>query len=403
MPKKDSLDTGDDPHHRKHVNTNFSSGPCAKRKNWSPPSRKLLGRSHRSPTGLEKINQTINLIRKVLEIPEDYLVGIVSGSNSGSMEALLWNLLGPRTVDVFAGCVFGKSWDHDIQKELGIKDVRVFNSKFPRLCDPSGIDPSHDLVFCWTSTTSGASYYNADWISDDRAGLTICDATAAAFACDLDWKKLDATSFSWQKALGGEAGLGTIVLSPRAVKRLQTHSPSWPIPRIFRIVVDCKVNFDLFNKGYLINTPSMMCVEDFCDSLEWADCIGGMPTLKRRIEANYEYLKRWLEHQQEQSDHRGNQSKLFDFLVEESERAHHIGCLDILDERYRRLSVTDKWQFLRNMAANCAKENSGHDFVGHAATAPHIRIWMGPTIEPEDLEAFLPRMEFMCRKGLEEI
>lgn len=400
MPKEKSLESDDVPHpdYGKSINTNFSSGPCAKRKGWTPPSQELLGRSHRSPAGLAKINQTTDLMRKVLEIPKDYLVGIVSGSNSGSMETLLWNLLGPRAVDIFAGCVFGKSWDYDIEKELGIKDVCVFGSKFPHLCDTSGIDSSHDLVFCWTSTTSGASYHNADWISDDRTGLTICDATAAAFACDLDWSKLDATSFSWQKALGGEAGLGTIVLSPRAVERLQTYSPSWPIPRIFRIAVDRKVNFDMFNKGCLINTPSMMCIEDFCDSLEWADSIGGMPAMKRRVGANYECLKGWLNTQHNRNN--DGEPKLFDFLVEESERAHHIGCLDILDKRYRRLSVADKWQFLKNMAAECAKEGSGHDFIGHAATEPHIRIWMGPTIDPEDLEAFLPRMEAACRRGL---
>lgn len=376
-------------------NTNFASGPCAKRKGWTYPSAKLLGRSHRSIDGLAKINQTTDLMRQVLNVPEDYLIGIVSGSNSAAMETLLWNLLGPRGVDIFAGCVFGKSWNHDVQNELYIKEVYVVKSKFPNLCDPSEINPSHDLVFCWTSTTSGASYYDADWISADRSGLTICDATSAVFACDLDWKKLDATSFSWQKSLGGEAGLGTIVLSPRATERLQTYSPPWPIPRIFRIAPDRKVNLDLFNKGCLINTPSMMCIEDFCDSLLWARSIGGMPALKQRIEENYEYLKRWLAQQ--------NQPKLFDFLVKESDRAHHIGCLDVLDERYQAFSTADKWQFLRKVESECEKEGSGHDFVGHAATEPHIRIWMGPTIDPEDLEAFLPRMDAISRKVLADI
>lgn len=371
-------------------NTNFSSGPCAKHPNWTYPSEKLLGRSHRSRDGLEKIKQTIDLMRKILQIPSDYFIGILSGSNTGAMEALLWTLLGERGVDTFASCNFGKVWTNDIQNELCLKDVRVFTNNFPNLCDTKEVDSDRDLVFCWTSTTSGASFYKADWIKDNRTGLTICDATSAAFACYLPWSKLDATAFSWQKAIGGEAGLGTIVLSPRAIKRLESYKPSWPVPRIFRIASNKKVNFDLF-KGYLINTPSMLCIEDFYEAMVWAENLGGLNALIQRIEENYAFVKQWI-----------SQQTLFKFLVKESDRAHHIACFDISDQRYQNLSTSDKWDFLKRIVAICEKENTGHDFLGHISTEPHLRVWTGPTIEVDDIKAFLPHMETACKRVLSD-
>lgn len=361
-------------------NVNFSSGPCAKRKSWKYPSPKLLGRSHRSNDGLEKIQRTINLMRKVLRIPDEYFVGILSGSSTGAMETLLWSLLGTRGVDALAGCNFGKIWARDIQNELKLKDIRVFTSDFPNLCDTSGIDSERDLVFCWSSTTSGASFHDANWIADDRKGLTICDATSAVFTCNLQWRKLDATAFSWQKGLGGEAGLGTVALSPRAIERLKAYRPPWPIPRIFRIATDKKVNSDIFN-GYTINTPSMMCVEDFYEALIWAENLGGLKALVRRVEENYSFVKQWI-----------SQQNFFKFLVKESDRAHHIVCFDVIDSRYQTLSTSEKWSFLKKIVAICEKENIGYDFLGHIATEPHLRVWIGPTIEVDDLKSFLPRM-----------
>ena len=369
-------------------NTNFSSGPCAKRSNWTYPSQKLLGRSHRSHDGIEKIQQTINLMRKILKIPNDYFIGILSGSNTGAMETLLWSLLGEKGIDTFASCNFGKVWTNDIKNELRLSDVRVFTNDFPNLCNTKKVDPNRDLVFCWTSTTSGSSFHNANWIQDDRKGLTICDATSAAFACDLPWSKLDATAFSWQKALGGEAGLGTIILSPRSITRLENYEPSWPIPRIFRIAKNKKINFDLF-KGYLINTPSMLCIEDFYEALLWAENLGGLNALIQRVEKNYSFVKQWISKQ-----------NLFKFLVKENDRAHHIACFDIADSRYQNLSTSEKWDFLKKIVAICEEENTGHDFLGHIATEPHLRIWMGPTIEVDDIKVFLPHMETTCKRVL---
>lgn len=369
-------------------NTNFSSGPCAKRSSWTYPSRKLLGRSHRSHDGIEKIQQTINLMRKILKIPNDYFIGILSGSNTGAMETLLWSLLGEKGIDIFASCNFGKVWMNDIKNELRLSDVRVFTNDFPNLCNTNEVDPNRDLVFCWTSTTSGSSFHNANWIKDDRKGLTICDATSAAFACDLPWSKLDATAFSWQKALGGEAGLGTIILSPRAITRLENYEPSWPIPRIFRIAKNKKINFDLF-KGYLINTPSMLCIEDFYEALLWAENLGGLKALIQRVEKNYSFVKQWISKQ-----------NLFKFLVKENDRAHHIACFDIADSRYQNLSTSEKWDFLKKIVEICEKENTGHDFLGHIATEPHLRVWIGPTIEVDDIKVFLPHMEMTYKRVL---
>lgn len=372
------------------LTVNFSSGPCAKRKDWQMPSNRLFGRSHRSVDGLARIQEVIALMRKILIVPDDYLIGIVSGSDTGAMETLMWNLLGARGVDVLASCTFGRAWAHDVTEELKISDSRVFYSDFPNLCDTSEVDFSRDVVFCQTSTTSGASFRNADWIRTNREGLTLCDATSAVFTCDIDWSKLDATAFSWQKGLGGEAGLGTIVLSPRAVSRLESYRPTWPIPRIFRIVSDKKINFKIFD-GYLINTPSMMCFEDFYDALQWADTIGGLPKLIERVERNYDFVRKWVANQD-----------LFRFLVRESQRAHHICCLDINDRRYQELSVGKKWDFLRRIVTTCEQEGSGYDFLGHIATEPHLRFWMGPTIDVDDVEHVLAHVEQACKKVLSD-
>lgn len=361
---------------------NFSSGPCAKRSNWVAPSYSLVGRSHRSSEGLLKIQEVIELQKKTLSIPDDYFVGIVGASSSGAMETLLWSLLGFNGIDVIAHCVFSNHWADDIINELRLNDVRLFKENFPRMADVQKVDFNRDVVFCWSSTTSGTSFKNAEWIPSNRKGLTICDAASAVFCCEIDWTKLDATAFSWQKGLGGEAGFGTIVLSPKAIARLEEHKPTWPIPRIFRLAKDKKVNFNIFN-GHTINTPSMICVEDFCDNLKWASDIGGIKSLVEKVESNYSVVKQWI-----------NEQSVFRFLVEEKYRAHHIACLDINSKKYEELQTSDKWAFLKRIVEICEQEKVGFDFLGHILTEPHLRIWIGPTIDADDLKRFLPWIEY---------
>ncbi|GHT92722.1 phosphoserine aminotransferase [Alphaproteobacteria bacterium] len=359
----------------------LASGPCAKHPNWVSPTGELAGRSHRSVDGLSMIQEVLDLHRKILSIPDDYYIGIVSASSTGAMETLMWSLLGANGIDILSHCVFSKHWENDIVNELKLKDVRVFRAEFPEMADTSNVDFDRDVVFCWTSTTSGVSFKNADWIKSDRKGLTICDAASAMFMFDLDWSKLDATAFSWQKGLGGEAGFGVIVLSPRAIARLESYKPSWPMPRIFRIANDKKVNFDVF-KGCTINTPSMICIEDFRNALLWAEKIGGIQALIQRIEANYAVVSQWV-----------SQSSIFKFLVDEKYRAHHIACFDIVSEEYQKLSDADKWEFLKKIIRFCEHEKSGFDFIGHILTKPHLRVWCGPTIEADVLRNFLPKIE----------
>ena len=365
---------------------NFSCGPCAKHAGWSMPKGKLVGRSHRSADSMRLIQSVIDLQKKILKLPNDYLLGIVSASSTGAMESLLWSLLGNNGVDVIAHCVFSNHWLRDVVDELKISDVRVFKEDFPKMADVSRVNFDRDVVFCMSSTTSGVAFKNTDWIPQERKGLTICDAASAAFVLDLDWSKLDAVAFSWQKGLGGEAGFGTIVLSPKAVERLETYKPERGIPRIFRIADNKKINKALF-EGATINTPSMMCIEDFYEALLWADENGGMPFLTKKTEENYSVIKNWVANQTD-----------FKFLVDEKYRAHHIACFDITSEKYQALSENEKWAFLKKMVAICEQEKAGFDFLGHIWTKPHLRIWCGPTIDAKDLQKFLPWLEYAYHK-----
>ena len=260
----------------------FSSGPCAKRPGWSPQalSDAVLGRSHRSKIGKAKLKRAIDLTREVLQVPADYRIGIVPASDTGAVEMVLWSLLGPRPVTMLAWESFGEGWVSDVVKELKLKDATVLRAPYGELPDLSAIDPSHDVVFTWNGTTSGVRVPNADWIAADRQGLAICDATSAAFAQPLDWPKLDVVTFSWQKVLGGEAAHGMLILSPRAVTRLESYSPSWPVPKIFRMTKGGKLIEGIF-QGETINTPSMLCVEDYLDTLAWAQSIGGTQGAER--------------------------------------------------------------------------------------------------------------------------
>src|SRR5277367_1973376 len=278
------------------ANACFSSGPCAKRLGWTPTVLRdaTLGRSHRAKLAKNKLKLAIDLTREVLGVPSDYRIGITPGSDTGAFEMAMWSILGARGVDVLAWESFGEGWVSDIVEELKLKDARALKAPYGELPDLGLVDPEHDVVFAWNGTTSGVRVANADWIAADRKGLTICDATSAAFAQDLDWAKLDVVTFSWQKALGGEAGHGMIVLSPRAVERLETHKPAWPMPKLFRMTKGGKLIEGIF-EGETINTPSMLCVEDYIDALQWSKSLGGLEALCARADANAGAIADWVE------------------------------------------------------------------------------------------------------------
>ncbi|MFL5296358.1 MAG: phosphoserine transaminase, partial [Phenylobacterium sp.] len=273
----------------------FSSGPCAKRPGWSPEnlSAAVLGRSHRSKLGKARLKEAIDRTREVLEVPDDFRIGIVPGSDTGAVEMALWSMLGPRPVQLLAFESFGKDWVTDVTKQLKL-DAEVLDAPYGELPDLSRVRPDADFVFTWNGTTSGVRVPNAEFIADDREGITICDATSAAFAQTLDWAKLDVVTFSWQKALGGEAAHGVLILSPRAVARLESYSPPWPLPKLFRMTKGGKLNEEIF-EGSTINTPSMLCVEDYLDALKWAASIGGLPEMQRRADANLGVLEAWAQ------------------------------------------------------------------------------------------------------------
>src|SRR5271156_6294008 len=273
----------------------FSSGPCAKRPGWAAQNLKdaLLGRSHRSKPGKVKLKRAIDLTREVLQVPAAYRIGIVPASDTGAIEMSLWSLLGPRPVTMLSWESFGEGWVSDVVKELKLKNVTTLKAGYGELPDLSKVDPASDVVFTWNGTTSGVRVPNGDWIAADRAGLTICDATSAAFAQPLDWPKLDVVTFSWQKALGGEAAHGMLALSPRAVERLESHEPAWPMPKVFRLTNKGKLTEGIF-RGDTLNTPSMLCVEDALDGLRWAERIGGLPALFARSEANLRAVAAWV-------------------------------------------------------------------------------------------------------------
>lgn len=360
----------------KMVNIKFSSGPCSKSKAWKPVFTNVIGRSHRSEMGLKRIQYMMLLIRDILKIPEDYYLGLIAASSTGAMESLLWSLVGELGVDLVSACTFSKIWADDVADQLAISDVRRIESPFGTLTGLDKVDFSHDVVFCWTGTTAGISVNNADWIAADRRGLTICDASSAVFCGSIDWFKLDATAFSFQKGLGGEAGLGAIVLGPRAIKRLQTYIPQHrPIPRIYMLASNCEVNFGIF-EGKTINTPSMITVEDYINILEWAKSLGGLSTLISKVEENYQYMKQFEASQ-----------NVFKFYVkDEKVRARNVLCFDIQTEEYRKLSEAEKWDYLKARVQKLENDGVACDILGHILTHPHIRVWCGPTIDVEDLK-----------------
>jgi phosphoserine aminotransferase len=356
----------------------FSSGPCAKRPGWSLQALTdaVLGRSHRSKIGKAKLKRAIDLTREVLQAPADYRIGIVPGSDTGAVEMALWSLLGPRPVTMLAWESFGEGWVSDVQKELKLKDVTVLKAPYGTLPDLSKVDPGSDVVFTWNGTTSGARVPNADWIKADRKGLTICDATSAAFAQKLDWQKLDVVTFSWQKALGGEAAHGMIVLSPRAVERLESHTPAWPLPKIFRLTKGGKLNEEIF-EGATINTPSMLCVEDYLDTLRWAKSVGGLNALVARADGNAQAIADWVA-----------RTPWIEHLAgDPAIRSNTSVCLKVVDPAVLKLAPDAQAKFVKGIAAALEKEGIAYDIDAYRDAPSGLRIWCGATVERADVEA----------------
>jgi phosphoserine aminotransferase len=354
----------------------FSSGPCAKRPGWNAQNLKdaALGRSHRAKVGKAKLKLAIELTREVLEVPANYRIGIVPASDTGAVEMALWSLLGARPVTAISWESFGEGWVSDIVKELKLKDVTRLHAPYGEIPDLGKVDAASDIVFTWNGTTSGVRAPNADWISADRAGLTICDATSAAFAQALDWAKLDVVTFSWQKALGGEAAHGMLVLSPRAVERLETYKPPWPLPKVFRITKGGKLNEAIF-EGETINTPSMLCVEDYLDALNWAKSVGGLRALIARADANARVLADWKA-----------RTPWIDFLAREAAiRSNTSVCMKVIDPAITALTPEAQADFAKKLVALVEKEGAGYDFAHYRDAPAGLRIWCGATVEASDV------------------
>jgi phosphoserine aminotransferase len=372
----------------------FSSGPCAKRPGWTPQalSDAFVGRSHRSKPGKAKLKRAIDLTREVLRVPADYRIGIVPASDTGAVEMALWSLLGQRPVTMLAWESFGEGWVSDVAKELKLKDVTLMRAPYGELPDLGKVDPASDIVFTWNGTTSGVRVPNADWIRADRTGLTICDATSAAFAQPLDWPKLDVVTFSWQKAVGGEAAHGMLILSPRAVARLESYSPPWPLPKIFRMTKGGKLNEAIF-QGETINTPSMLCLEDYLDALEWAKSVGGLPALQARADANAKVIADWVE-----------RTGWIDFLAREpSQRSNTSVCLKVVDPAVIKLSADAQAAFVKSVAAALDKEGVAYDIDAYRDAPSGLRIWCGSTIERADVEALTLWLDWAYAKAEEAL
>ncbi len=363
----------------------FSSGPCAKRPGWTTQvlDTALLGRSHRSGPGKAKLKSAIDRTKKLLGIPDDYKVGIVPASDTGAVEMAMWSMLGPKPVDCFAWESFGEDWVTDTIKQLKIKDSRVFKAPYGELPDLKQAARNHDVVFTWNGTTSGVRVPDADWIATDRDGITICDATSAAFAMDLPWDKLDVTTFSWQKVLGGEAAHGMLVLSPNAVARLESYTPHWPLPKIFRMTKGGKLIDGIF-EGETINTPSMLALEDYLDALDWAEGIGGLKALQARVAANFAALWAWVEN-----------SDWIDFLAEDAScRSSTSVCLKIVDPDFVGLSEDARYGAVKKIASVLEAEAVAFDVAGHRNAPPGLRIWCGATVEASEIEALTPWLDW---------
>jgi phosphoserine aminotransferase len=366
-------------------NPNFSSGPCSKRPGWTVDvlSNALIGRSHRSRLGRERLKEVITRTKLILGIPESYVCGIVPASDTGAVEMAMWSLLGARGVDMVAWESFGSSWVTDVQKQLKLNDCRSIKADYGVLPDLTQVDCDRDVVFTWNGTTSGVKTPNADWIPDTRQGLTIADATSAVFAMDIPWPKLDVVTWSWQKVMGGEAAHGMVVLSPRAVERLETYTPAWPLPKIFRLTKGGKLEKAIF-EGDTINTPSMLCVEDALDGLKWAEGLGGLSALIGRSQANLRAIETWVE-----------ATAWVDFLaVDPITRSNTSICLKVSDDWFNGLSQEEQAKGIKKLVALLDGEQVAYDIAYYRDAPPGLRIWGGATVETADIEALLPWLDW---------
>ncbi len=376
---------------RKPANANFSSGPCAKRPGWSLDALKaaLVGRSHRAAEGRARIAEVCERSRALLGIPKEYRIAIVPASDTGAVEMALWSMLGARGVDMLAWESFGEGWVTDVLKHLNLKDVRNFVAPYGALPDLTKADTDRDVVFTWNGTTSGVRMPHANWIKPDRRGLTICDATSAAFAMDLPWAKLDVVTWSWQKVLGGEAAHGMLALSPRAADRLESYTPPWPLPKIFRLTANGKINEAIF-KAETINTPSMLCVEDALDGLKWAEAAGGLKSLIARSEANLAAVAAWVE-----------RSKWAGFLARDVKtRSCTSICLGFVDPAVTAKPAAQQAEVAKQIATLLAKEKIAYDIGSYRDAPPGLRIWGGATVETADIAALLPWLDWAYAESI---
>ena len=370
-------------------NPNFSSGPCAKRPGWkiSVLNKALVGRSHRSKESVKKIQKILTELRSILVIPKDYEVALVGGSDTGAFEMAMWNLLGYKSVEVLAWESFGKDWILDIVEQLKIKDAKLIQSDYGQLPDLKNINFENDVVFTWNGTTSGVKVPNGNWIPDTRKGLTLCDATSAVLAMSLPWKKLDVITFSWQKVLGGEAQHGILVMSKRAIDRLKIYNPPWPIPKLFRITKEGKLQKKIF-QGNTINTPSLICIEDAIDALNWVKKIGGLNEMINRSINNLKIIEMWV-----------SNTKWIEFVAERKEtRSSTSICLKIVDPWFNSLSNEDKINIIQFISENLAKNKVAYDINSYPSAPSGIRIWGGGTIEKKNIELLLPWLDWVWKK-----
>lgn len=370
-------------------NPNFSSGPCSKRPGWSFDGLKdaALGRSHRSALGKRKLKEAIERSRRLLKVPEDYLLGILPGSDTGAFEAAMWSLLGPKPVTVLVWESFSEGWAKDVQQELKLSP-RILRADYGRIPDLHSVDWTGDVVFVANGTTSGVRIPDWNWIPAEREGLSLCDATSAVFAMEVDWPKVDALTYSWQKCLGGEAAHGILVLSPRALIRIETYDPTWPMPKVFRIKKKGKVDTAIFD-GDTINTPSLLCVEDYLDALKWAEGIG-IEGLVRRSLDNFRAVEDWVA-----------ETDWVEFLAESPEiRSHTSVCLSVRNDRFRALPKEKQSSFLKGIAEVLSKENIAQDINSYKDAPPGFRFWCGPTVEPSDIRTALAALDKVYRERI---
>lgn len=363
----------------------FSSGPCAKRPGWSVSALEdaLVGRSHRSKDGRARIQEVLDRSRALLGVPDDYLIGIVPASDTGAVEMALWSMLGPRGVDVLAWESFGQGWVTDITKQLKLPDVRVLAAEYGQICDLTQVDCDRDVVFTWNGTTSGVRVPDSAWIAERREGLVICDATSAVFAMEVPIGRLDVVTYSWQKVLGGEGQHGVLILGPRAVERLESYQPAWPLPKIFRMTKGGKVNEGIFQAD-TINTPSLLCVEDALDGLKWAEGIGGLPALVRRSEANLAAVADWV-----------SRTPWVEFLAEDKAiRSCTSICLRIVDPWFTGLPAEDRAKASKKVASLLETEGVAYDIAPYREAPPGLRLWGGATVQRADLEALFPWLDW---------